>query len=731
MTSDGVLHPFHLRNRRHLRINELPMQGSSEEAEFGGREERLGEGHPGDFAGAHGFAGAGGWAAASVRGGCGGLGRGWIAGDVADLEPEEFSGAGQLAGGGGAAEGEAVGAVDAFARGEAGVGEEASCEGTGDAEDVLIVHEVERLGGDVGGVAVGDDKAGFGEVEQFHGFGDESADDREVDAAFAGEGGVAEGIGAAAERGIADGGDGRGAGRFGVEDAADGEHGVADGLGFQTAWSGAPEERVVGIEVGGLRGGGGGELVGAAEDDLAEEFLEGPAGRLEAEGEVVEEFRVGGLLAEGTEVVGGADQAATEEVEPGAVDGDPGGEGIPGSGEPIGELEAAGFAGGDRGRWGRVEDLDEAAGDDGSLLGDLSTDEEGALHGPAFADAHGPWGAFGRHGREGCLGFGARAVVGGGTSSGLSGGLAGGPGAIGFRGCGGGSGRRFRKLAEGEEARGLAIALVGHGSVERLGTAEDAGEGVVIALADGIELVVVAAGAGDGHAEDGAAGDIDLFVDKVHEELLASTFVEALGSDGEESGGDDVLVALFGGRGGKQVTGDLATDELVVGKVGVDGVDDPVAVTPGLGEGVVAFLAGAFGVAGDVQPVASPAFAEAWGGEEVVDDAGEGSGGRIGGILLDEVGFGREAGEIEADAAEEGARIGVTDRGDPAGFEGGEDEAVDVRAGPVSLADGGDGRGLGRLEGPERTAGGDVGGSADGSGRGEAGQEEPDGEAME
>ena len=142
----------------------------------------------------------------------------------------------------------------------------------------------------LGRVAVGDDEAGFGEVEQFHGFGNEPADDRQVDAAFAGEGGIADGIGAAAERGIADGGDGGGARRLGVEDAADGQHGVADGLGFEAAGGGSPEERVVGVEVGRLRGGGRGELVGAAEDDLAEQFLEGTAGRLELEREVVEVY---------------------------------------------------------------------------------------------------------------------------------------------------------------------------------------------------------------------------------------------------------------------------------------------------------------------------------------------------------------------------------------------------------------------------------------------------------
>ena len=69
------------------------------------------------------------------------------------------------------------------------------------------------------------------------------------------------------------------------------------------------------------------------------------------------------------------------------------------------------------------------------------------------------------------------------------------------------------------------------------------------------------------------------------------------------------------------VAGDLEEEEAVVGEVLVEGTDDPAAVGGGVGE--AAFFAAvdvAFGVgvAGEIEPVAAPAFAEGWAGEEAV-----------------------------------------------------------------------------------------------------------------
>src|SRR5262245_21849403 len=72
--------------------------------------------------------------------------------------------------------------------------------------------------------------------------------------------------------------------------------------------------------------------------------------------------------------------------------------------------------------------------------------------------------------------------------------------------------------------------------------------------------------------------------------------------------------------GREQVARDLLAEELVVGLVGIEGVDDPVAVSPGLGVDEVPLLARALGVPGDVQPVPAPPLAVLRRGEELIDD---------------------------------------------------------------------------------------------------------------
>ena len=69
---------------------------------------------------------------------------------------------------------------------------------------------------------------------------------------------------------------------------------------------------------------------------------------------------------------------------------------------------------------------------------------------------------------------------------------------------------------------------------------------------------------------------------------------------------------------GQQVAGDLLDDELVVGQVAVEGVDDPVAVEPDLAR-LVLLVAVGVGVAGRVEPEPAPALAVVGRGEQPVD----------------------------------------------------------------------------------------------------------------
>ena len=70
--------------------------------------------------------------------------------------------------------------------------------------------------------------------------------------------------------------------------------------------------------------------------------------------------------------------------------------------------------------------------------------------------------------------------------------------------------------------------------------------------------------------------------------------------------------ALEGGIGGEQVAGELLANETVERPVGVECLDDVIAIPPGvLGEDVVG-RADLVGVARQVQPVPCPALAERW-----------------------------------------------------------------------------------------------------------------------
>ena len=152
---------------------------------------------------------------------------------------------------------------------------------------------------------------------------------------------------------------------------------------------------------------------------------------------------------------------------------------------------------------------------------------------------------------------------------------------------------------------------------------EDGREGVILPLQDRIELVVVAAGAVDRHATAARHHLRDHVVEVVGAGLPPQHV--ALGLDltdeipracREESGGDYGVGVV----GRDHVAGDLSPNKLVVGEVGIDRLDHPVAIPPGVGPELIAFEAVGVGVVGDVEPVAGPAFAVVGRGEQAVDE---------------------------------------------------------------------------------------------------------------
>ena len=187
------------------------------------------------------------------------------------------------------------------------------------------------------------------------------------------------------------------------------------------------------------------------------------------------------------------------------------------------------------------------------------------------------------------------------------------------------------------------------------GGGEDAVQGVVVGGGDRVELVVVAAGAGDGQAEEALGRRVDALVDRV------VVVVEAL-AHGDEAERGEARVVL--GQVGQAVGRELLDDELVVRLVGVERVDDVVAVGPGVG-GAVALGAAAtqalgVGVTGGIEPVAGPALAVARRGEQAVDGAFEHQRGGAGGLAVADRQSVADHGGVEI--AGEGVGLGVGGR---------------------------------------------------------------------
>ena len=143
----------------------------------------------------------------------------------------------------------------------------------------------------------------------------------------------------------------------------------------------------------------------------------------------------------------------------------------------------------------------------------------------------------------------------------------------------------------------------------RLHISENSRQGVIIARGDGVELMIVTAGATERLAEKPFADGVELFVDDIHAELVLVLFFVIEVSEDEVSGGSAIAVSLFDGSGGKEIASYLFGNELIEGQVAIVGIDHVVAIALGMVENEAATRDG-FGEPGDVEPVAAPPFAE-------------------------------------------------------------------------------------------------------------------------
>ena len=240
----------------------------------------------------------------------------------------------------------------------------------------------------------------------------------------------------------------------------------------------------------------------------------------------------------------------------------------------------------------------------------------------------------------------------------------------------------FQALVDGAEVgfEGGNLLLLLGGVDPRLGfvgVVEKSKNTEVVVVGDGIEFMRVALGALEGEAEGGLADAVETVDDGLDAKLLRNNGALLVNhAVAEKTGGDDLIL----GGLGQEVAGDLFDEELIVGLIPIQGVNDPVAPGP-LFAREIFFEAVAVGVAGGVEPDAGPFLAVALACEELSDEGFDGwretfhGGG--GGEGSDVGGRGWEAGEVEEEAAAERGGIGGRGGGEAGGGEFRGDEGVD------------------------------------------------------
>ena len=132
-----------------------------------------------------------------------------------------------------------------------------------------------------------------------------------------------------------------------------------------------------------------------------------------------------------------------------------------------------------------------------------------------------------------------------------------------------------------DRREGFALGLGSDRQVVQLRGGEERLEPVVVGRGDGVELVIVAPGASDRQSQEhraDRAGDLgelrlplDLGDDVAADDLARTAPAESRGDQGVAIAGLDV------------VPGELEHEEAIVGEIGVQRLDDPVAIAPGVG----------------------------------------------------------------------------------------------------------------------------------------------------
>ena len=204
---------------------------------------------------------------------------------------------------------------------------------------------------------------------------------------------------------------------------------------------------------------------------------------------------------------------------------------------------------------------------------------------------------------------------------------------------------------------------------------EERPEGVEVPLRERVELMVVALGAAGRLAQPGRA-------DRAHA-VRQHPLLVVLGLGPAFLGGQQQAVEAGAHLGldvgvRQQVARHLLQGEAVEPLVLVEAPDDIVAVGPDVTRGV-AVVADGVGVAHDIEPALGETFAVVRAGEQAFHQPGVGVGRAIGDEGIHLFRRGRQAEEVEVEAAGERAAVGLADGAETLRTQPGLDQRVDGR----------------------------------------------------
>ena len=122
--------------------------------------------------------------------------------------------------------------------------------------------------------------------------------------------------------------------------------------------------------------------------------------------------------------------------------------------------------------------------------------------------------------------------------------------------------------------------------------------------------MIVATGTAHRQTQKRPTDDIDLLVHHIHHQLGLILLGQHLGTQHQKARGHPPIKHLGFGDSlpVEKVSRQLLLKELVVGLVGIERPDHPVAVAPSIGHHLVFVLAVRVGIAGQIQPPAPPPF---------------------------------------------------------------------------------------------------------------------------